>query len=376
MYLLKTCDLNEDQCSQVIELAVQRLSGGREYIFSVFDNLINSRINHFWLLAVDSSGKIQGFCNLRPKRFMIHGQYFDVLGASFMVTSKLKFSPSAADSLRNYLFKESDNYDFIVGFARKKMDYYWSRFGFLGLGCYPCLELALYDIEEQKVNSTLKISDYNYCYLRDICKLYDSLSWLSPHYFKRTFIDWKFLISNLPRRKNTHLHVVISGCTLVGYFVSSENNILELFCVPDHFPSLINALKAFFQSNYDKVYIKLPDSHLFVAILKQFSHTYSSRLAFEGGHILKVSNPRSVLCKLEIVIHRKLSQSSTPSGSLSVFNDVAKVCYRQGMNSTIAINPEQSIDSFLRNIFISTNVHDLDSVFRLGELFFPWLDHF
>ena len=165
MLILKTDELTEIQSSQVIELAVQRLPGNRDYIVSLFDTLISSDIDHFWLLAIDSSGQIQGFCNLRPKKFMIHGQEFDVLGSSYMVTSKLKFSPSAADSIRENLFNESSNYDFIIGFARKKMDYYWSRFGFMGLGCYPCLELSLYDIDIQKDCTNLSICEYNQNYL-------------------------------------------------------------------------------------------------------------------------------------------------------------------------------------------------------------------
>ena len=144
--------INGNSVLQVIELAVQRLPGNRDYIVSLFDTLISSDIDHFWLLAIDSSGKIQGFCNLRPKKFMIHGHEFDVLGSSYMVTSKLKILVPLLPTLyvKTYLVKvvimilSWDSHG-------KKMDYYWSRFGFMGLGCYPCLELSLYDIDIQKI---------------------------------------------------------------------------------------------------------------------------------------------------------------------------------------------------------------------------------
>lgn len=376
MLILKTDELTEIQCSQVIELAVQRLPGESDYIVSLFNTLICSNIDHFWLLAIDSFGKIQGFCNLRPKKFMIHGQEFNVLGSSYMVTSKLKSSPSAADFLREYLFRESANYDFIIGFARKKMDYYWSRFGFLGLGCYPCLELSLYDIDIQKDCRNLRICEYDQNYLAEISNLYKSLSGSVPNSFHRTSSDWQFLVSNLAYRNNTRLHMIQANGALVGYFIRSDDTILEIYCLPDYFSPLTNSLKAFFEAYYDKIYIKLPDSYPLIASLKLFSHTYSSRLAFEGGHILKVANPESVLFKLETLLHQKLSQSSTLSGNLTVFNGLASVSYQQGIKTSISIEDGSSIDAFIKNVFMSINLHDSSSLFRLGELFFPWLDHF
>ena len=376
MLILKTDELTEIQSSQVIELAVQRLPGNRDYIVSLFDTLISSDIDHYWLLAFDSSGKIQGFCNLRPKKFMIHGQEFDVLGSSYMVTSKLKFSPSAADSIRENLFSESSNYDFIIGFARKKMDYYWSRFGFMGLGCYPCLELSLYDIDIQKDCKNLSICEYNQNYLPEICKLYQSLYESVPHSFYRSPSDWQFLLSNLSYRNNTCLHMVLAEGRLVGYFIRSDDSILEIYCLPDYLSSFTNVLRAFFEIYYDKIYIKLADSHPLFAILKLFSHTYSSRLAYEGGHILKVSNSESVLFKLERLFHKKLSQSSISSGTLSIFNGLASVSYQQGINTSISIQQGKSIDALIKNVFMSLNLNDSSSLFRFGELFFPWLDHF
>ena len=99
----------------------------------------------------------------------------------------------------------------------------------MGLGCYPCLELSLYDIDIQKDCTNLSICEYNQNYLPEICKLYQSLSETVPNSFYRSPSDWQFLLSNLAYRNNTCLHMVLAEGKLVGYFIRSDDSILEIY---------------------------------------------------------------------------------------------------------------------------------------------------
>lgn len=377
MKVVKLRRLGKNYRTQVLELAINRLPGGNDHVRDTFTKLFESGIDQEWILAVDSTGFVHGFLNIRTKSFILYGQSFRVLGASFMVTSKTKTNLSIADLLREELFKESISYDLIIGFARKKMDYYWTKFGFLGLGCYPEMKLSLYDIISPSTCNSLTITLFSEKDFDALIQVYDDCSRNNISYFKRDNHDWRLLLNKVLENEHMCLHLLKNGQQIIGYIVHNGNNIIELCINSGYHDSAVMSIKQLFESKgCDTINIKLPSSCRMINRLKANSHTYSVRLAYEGGNIFKVSDPSSVGKKLASIVRERLEKVEKQSGCYVIFDNLATIFYEKDKSCNIQINPEHSFEDLLKQLFISNDVFDSDSIFRLGEVFCPWLDQF
>jgi hypothetical protein len=170
-----------------------------------------------------------------------------------------------------------------VAFARRAVDGFYPRLGYLGLGCHPELTLGavprgLPAADAAPGFDPASIPRYAAAY----CASYRRL----PFAFARTEAWW----SCFPRRLEGRLPadgfvtVLVRG-TPVGYFVRDGARIVEAAARHDHEAAVLGAIVR--HAGDRPVVLALTPAHWAVRAVRGVNHVSRIRYAWDGGHVVR-----------------------------------------------------------------------------------------
>lgn len=183
---------------------------------------------------------------------------------------------------------------FSILFARRAVDGWYPKFGYVGIGCH--LEMR---IEKPFVGGALLpsftgstqggiVESYLDTYADAYTDSYQDL-FLS---FCRDKDWWQNLEQRLARRVDPKdfINVMVGGSP-IGYFMLKEGRVIEAASLRQHRADFVAGLVEFcIASNSERLILALPSSHWCVELLRGMNHTLSVRYSWDGGHMVRILN--------------------------------------------------------------------------------------
>ena len=263
----------------------------------------------FLMLALSGS-EIVGGLRTTPLTISRASQEFSCLGIAELFVSPNFQGLGIASQLVDQIISTTKNskYELILGVSRKKIDGFYLKKGFYGVGSYP--ECRITDIRESIKFRTLKSDLFHF---RPIA-IDQSMNSFYEACYKNQFgrrvrskADWERIGIENQLQDRLCLGIYLVG-ELVGYLICREKVIQEIsFRENLNLVNLIYGLSEYLQVNELK--IEVSSSHLLLRNDLGFDITVSTRECFYGGHIALITNLESIIHKFFDREYETLSRS-------------------------------------------------------------------
>ena len=182
--------------------------------------------------------------------------------------------------------------DFSILFARRAADGWYSKFGYVGIGCHFELQI------EKPFVKNEHLAKFTVSFHRGIFEAYiDTYADAYMNTYGDLFLSvvrcanwWQTLEKRLWRRVENEdfINVLVDG-SIIGYFVQNGGRVIEAACVCGHRADFIAALIQFHIETFaEKFVLALPSRHWCVEYLKRFNHTLQIRFSWDGGHMIRI----------------------------------------------------------------------------------------
>jgi len=275
-----------------------------------------------FLILAFSGGEIVGGLRTTPFTIFRMSQEFRCLGIAEIFVSANFQGLGIASQLVDHLISttKDSNYDLILGVARKKIDGFYLKKGFYGIGSYP--KCFITGIRESNKFRILKSDSFEFH-----PKMIDQN--LNSYYetsYKNQFgrrlrakADWEKIQSENQLNGYSCLGIYLSG-EMVGYFICHEKVILEISFREDlSLVNLISDLSEYLQVN--ELQLEISPSHLLLRNDLGFDITMATRECFFGGHIARIVNLESLVNKFISREDKVLSRSGDKVIQLIIGNE-------------------------------------------------------
>jgi predicted GNAT family N-acyltransferase len=186
------------------------------------------------------------------------------------------------------LILKKDNIDIAYLSARRQLDYFYIKFGFIGISTYT--NIIINKIAEK--NKFIKkftillptLNDINFLnklYQINYNKMYGS--------FKRTKIEWENLISS--KYQNLSFNIILYNKKKIGYIIYKNDKIYEIALKSyDNIDDLLNLLFKKIKSN--KLNFEIYSSHQLIKYIKIYDFSMQMRNCYYGGQMINIINNR------------------------------------------------------------------------------------
>jgi len=252
------------------------------------------------LLGRIGSGSPIGLVRIVPRRLYRANQPFSVAGISSVCLSSDQRGKGHSVALMEQALAHCSErqFDLAFLFARRAIDYYYTRFGFWGVASYSRLkiqlpretadpDLALGDADEQHID--LYGGAYDRCYANTFGRVSRSADY------------WRFLLRRMRYFPDHRFSTLFVQGIPVGYVLWSDSVIRELAYVEG--PRAGSLLSLLGKSLPDArlagcVTLELSPQHVLVAESYGLDVTLSARECTYGGHMALVLNPAAMLDRM------------------------------------------------------------------------------
>ena len=300
--------LDINSLNDLLNLFAQSFSLSKTKLKKIFSLVLNS-IPYRSITLIKFEKSIAGALILVSRKIWFKNINLSVCGMSFMAKNKNYNDIEISKLLIKTVLNESESKDVSIGFASKKMDYYWYRYGFVGVTNFSEFH---FDIDKYFLKNDNK--DYSY---ENVNK--DDLINLNIIY-KKTYksISCSFLRDDLLWRYHFKKHSdtlnfikIIHKSKIVGYFVHKENKIYEFAFLNKIERDVVQIIKNYFISlNKKEIIFYLSFKHPLLLFLKNFSHKKFEKYVHEGGHLLRINNVKKFLNKIKPEIEKSLIEQN------------------------------------------------------------------
>lgn len=364
--------LNKIQLNQVISFFKKNFPGNKKKLQKHFSIDLKNNKKHKWTLAYFRNN-LCGAYLIKSNVMNYQGIKLKILGTSYIAVDKKFQKFGIAEYFKNKLFKLSNKHDFILGFARKKMDGYWVPYNFVGITDFGVLNIDPLKIKIYNPIKKVKIINFKKKYLTKINKIYKINDQFITGNLVRTISDFKKYFKINPLKK---VKVFTLNNMFIGYMILQNNIIIEIRINPKYYKESSYSIKEYFLNrSIENVEFKTNLNDPFLIYLSQFSHQISTRYFYEGGHVIRIVNIRKLLDKLSPVLKKKLTGHGI--NSLSVSYEGIFIVFR---NKKIKFKflKEINVDLITKLIFgiIPIRNSKLEVLFGNTKIQFPQLDHF
>ena len=276
---------------ELSEFFSRNFEGDYNNLKKLFDFLLE-KIPSSSFYAIIKDNHILGALVLVKRVVYFNGISFDCCGLSFMAKEKKISNNLVVNKLIKKVLKESSKHSLSIGFASKKMDNFWYRYGFIGIDNFVEFVIPINKIRILE-NIKFKIQKLTKYRIGDIQSIYNktySKSFLS---FKRSKEEWHYCF--IKNKTQYDFKIITINENIVAYFVYFKNQIIEL-----SFNCELQILKKiiynyFFDLGYNEINFKLSIDHPFVRFLEKYDYSMHHRKVLRGGHILRI-NQVKIFC--------------------------------------------------------------------------------
>ena len=343
-----------------------------------FEKKFNNLPHKVFFIAKNKDNKIIGLIVLIKREMNYCGNVLQVLGMSFMAIEKKYQLKGLSNEFRKKIFLYSKKFDLILGFARKKMDGYWSRFGFLGFTNFGEINIELKDIKSEN-KYKFSISKIN----KDDIKKINNLSLIDNEKIAGNIIRddklWSFYQKN--GRRDLNLYKITKNNKIFSYFFCKDNKIFEIFSNKKNNHITILALKKFFKKRkFKEIIFQTSFNNTFIQYLMNYQYTIYERFAWNGGHIVKIVSIIEFLNKNKNIFEKRLKDNHTNDfiaqyRGISIIYKNKKLNFEKIKNFK---NNSETLNEITKMIFGQKLNLDQEFLLIFPRLYtqVPYIDHF
>tara|TARA_A100001015_G_scaffold236115_1_gene268151 strand:+ start:5673 stop:6797 length:1125 start_codon:yes stop_codon:yes gene_type:complete len=301
----QTDKVSADDLSKIITLLTKNFPGDLEALKQRFTDEFSQDTDLEWLIAYHNNCII-GVLLLRPKIMNFLSAKLSVCGMSYMAIDAEFQRHEVAENLKKMVLETGDKYDLSLGFARKKMDGYWSPYNFVGISDFSETKIKTLDINLYDPEFSVQIEDAEIADLEAIEKIYTQNNYNLIGNFHRSLNEFEFAIST-PNHRGCFKRFICAE-VFCGYMIIQDEKVVEIRIKKGFYENCAFALKKYFQHKSQKIIsFKTHLNDPFIRYISQFSHTTEMRYAYEGGHIIRISDLESFFDKIAPVLAKRLS---------------------------------------------------------------------
>lgn len=181
--------------------------------------------------------------------------------------------------------------DFSILFARRVLDGWYPKFGYVGIGCHLEMQVEKSHIASKHLSfggSFRKGIDVSYIdtYADAYADTYQDL-------FLGVYRDedwWQALEKRLWRKVELEdlISVLMDGKP-IGYFMIKEGSVIEAASLGKHRADFIDALIQFYVAKHDDRFVlAVPSKHWCIEYFKCMNHSLTIRYSWDGGHMIRI----------------------------------------------------------------------------------------
>jgi hypothetical protein len=302
-----------------------------------------------------SGNEIVGGLRTTPFTISRMSQDFSCLGIAEIFVSPNFQGMGIASQLVDQIISATKNskYELVLGVSRKRIDGFYLKKGFYGIGSYP--ECRITEIRESIKFRTLKSDSFHF---RPIAIDQSMNSFYETSYNNqfgrrvRSKADWERIGRENQLKDNLCLGIFLNG-ELVGYLICREKVIQEIsFRDNLNLVNLICGLSEYLQVN--ELNIEVSSSHLLLRNDLGFDITLSTRECFYGGHIALITNLESIVHKFFDREYETLSRSGDKVIKLIIGSESFQLDLAKKTIKKISLQSSSK--------FSSSNTAEIDSV--------------
>ena len=338
---------------QIITLLGTSFPGNPEELEHHFRTEFENFTNLQWCIARHNN-KIVGTLLLRPKIMNYRGAELSVCGMSYMAIEANFQRSEVTENFKKMLLDISASYDLALGFARKKMDGYWSKYGFVGVTDFGETKIQTRDINLFDPEFSVHIKNAETFDADAILEIYSQNNEQLVGNMLRDQQEFKYAIST-PEHRGFFKCFTCSGI-FCGYMIIKGESIIEVRIKREFYERTAFAIKKYFQQNRQKtISFKTHINDPFITYISQFSHQTETRFAFEGGHILRISDLEAFFTKITPMLSKRLKKINL--SSLNLENEVIRMTF-DGSVMKINLKDRSAVKALTKLAFGMTAMQD------------------
>ena len=212
---------------------------------------------------------------------------------------------------------------FSILFARRAVDGWYRKLGYVGIGCHPFIEVdrtyvpdwlqtftGHFDLGVHAESSAIYQKAYEDSYRDMFLGFYRDSSW------------WRNVGLHINPKINVNdfINVYVGG-KIIGYWVSDGSKIVECCSLAAHRMDFMAALISHTETIHtEKLILSLPPNHWCTKILNVMNHTLSVRYSWNGGHMVRILDSKKFI---EIIPDMENPDSKIASGGVLNQYDVS-----------------------------------------------------
>lgn len=183
-----------------------------------------------------------------------------------------------------------------IAFARRAVDGFYPRLGYVGLGCHPEMLVTLGRGADASGGAGALKPGFDAQLLDTYAEAYrDSYRDLVLS-FRRDAAWWAQLSLRLSRRVDREGFVSVEeGGRPVGYLIAHDGRVIEAASLLGSRRAVRAGILAFAAARGGDLTLALPLGHWAVHALRSMNHTLKVRYAWDGGHVVRVLD-RAAFC--------------------------------------------------------------------------------
>ena len=182
--------------------------------------------------------------------------------------------------------------DVSIAFARRAVDGFYWRLGYVGLGCHPrtVVRIPAREGGSVRMEHGCDAAHLN-VYADSYTRTYQGL----PLSFQRSRAWWDTARERLRWLDAEQFVTVFNGSRAVGYFIVAADTVIEAACADEDGRDLLAGAVSDRAAGSDgEIALALHRRHPLMAAVRRFNHTESIRYAWDGGHVVRVLNGDAV----------------------------------------------------------------------------------
>jgi hypothetical protein len=267
-----------------------------------FSFFLDNMPRHNWLWAT-IDGRLVGVMCLLNRQIGYFGVNLDLVGLSYMAVLKEHRNFTVTNALKEALFAYiGDHADLSIGFARKALDAYWFPYGYLGFTNFGQLSIETTAIPDG--DRQYQRVEVGQGHINRLIELYDSVYMNQFGPLKRDCEIWDYYIKKCKKEK-VKLEGILNGDEFVGYTAYKENVVLEIAYDNSIETDVLPHIRRTF-AEHSMLEFQIGNKHPLARKIRQLPHEFGTRFAWNGGHIVRVTDLLKFLEAVRVVFAERL----------------------------------------------------------------------
>lgn len=263
--------------SKIIKLS-NEIFGVKKNMFQYKNTLWNFYTKRQFVLLLQNEKKVIGLIRVIKKKMYLKKKFYNIACITNVGIKKIfrkkGFSKFLINKSLNIL---KINHEGALLIARKKLDFFYNRFGFKGNSEFSEISINL----KKKKTSNLFLKEG--VFTPKTKKYYTQTYSKKNGYFIRGLEDWKLISFKLKRGKLKFINIFNNKKKNIGYFIFKDNLIVEYGFIKKNVREFYLALCNKFSN---VIVIKNPTEFLINEIQKYTEISIKKRFCYYGGHMI------------------------------------------------------------------------------------------